>query len=496
VSGSADTFSVSGSHTYTTAGSYTVLVTVTDGSGGSLSAASAVKVMRPPLTGYSAEIPSTAELPFTDGVVAVFSDPNPSDTASSFGATVAMGDGTPADSTTVTGSGGLYQVSVSHTYAVAGLYYVQTVLLWNNAVPALALADLDSTGAPGSVPALVSPDDQVNEEGDVVSLQIGSQGTVGDPLRFAATGLPDGLSINANTGLIAGTVATEGGPDRNYQVTVTATADGETQSTTFNWEVVTADAGPTVVFAVNNTIRHDDDAAVVDVPTPIDVTLYGAGPGTHTVILSAPSAMGSLDVSTLALTYKGATTVFWTASTVSTAVDDVLINVDVDGNAAPVQGGQAAQPMTDLRFTLPNVTASDTPQAMIDAGALRLPPLAQQYWAAESTKVTANYQGPDLSNKGLRLWFAILGGSASNGNAAFTSVTRPGATKVTNTGWYYSPVLAPGDYTFGISGLEGNQTAPKSAGKLRFAVTDDAGKAPLSMPPPGYKLTKTGLAAR
>ena len=50
--------------------------------------------------------------------------------------------------------------------------------------------------------------DQTNAEGDVIiSLDAGATDADGDPLTYAATGLPDGLSIDTSSGLISGTLS-------------------------------------------------------------------------------------------------------------------------------------------------------------------------------------------------------------------------------------------------------------------------------------------------
>jgi hypothetical protein len=58
-----------------------------------------------------------------------------------------------------------------------------------------------------SPPQITTPDDQFNNEGDVVSLQIVATDPDGDNLVYSATGLPTGLNINASTGLISGTIS-------------------------------------------------------------------------------------------------------------------------------------------------------------------------------------------------------------------------------------------------------------------------------------------------
>ena len=49
--------------------------------------------------------------------------------------------------------------------------------------------------------------DQTNAVGDSASLAVSATTATGDPLTYSASGLPAGLSINASTGLISGTVA-------------------------------------------------------------------------------------------------------------------------------------------------------------------------------------------------------------------------------------------------------------------------------------------------
>jgi hypothetical protein len=56
-------------------------------------------------------------------------------------------------------------------------------------------------------PRLLNPGVQTNAEGDAVALPLSASDVDGDPLRFTATNLPGGLSIDATTGRITGTVA-------------------------------------------------------------------------------------------------------------------------------------------------------------------------------------------------------------------------------------------------------------------------------------------------
>jgi hypothetical protein len=60
-----------------------------------------------------------------------------------------------------------------------------------------------------------------------IALQITASDPDGDALTYSATGLPAGLSINATTGLISGSVSAAPG---NYPVTVSVT-DGSLTTT-------------------------------------------------------------------------------------------------------------------------------------------------------------------------------------------------------------------------------------------------------------------------
>uniref|UniRef100_UPI0039EE3DC9 retention module-containing protein n=1 Tax=Bordetella sputigena TaxID=1416810 RepID=UPI0039EE3DC9 len=83
----------------------------------------------------------------------------------------------------------------------------------------------------------------------------------GDKLTYSANGLPPGLTINPDTGVITGTIdhsASQGGNNGVYQVTITATdASGATVTETFNWNV--SNPGP---LAVNDAATTTEDAGV------------------------------------------------------------------------------------------------------------------------------------------------------------------------------------------------------------------------------------------
>ncbi|ADP15551.1 hemolysin-type calcium-binding repeat family protein 3 [Achromobacter xylosoxidans A8] len=85
-----------------------------------------------------------------------------------------------------------------------------------------------------------------------------------DKLTFTATGLPPGLTIDPNTGIITGTIdhsASQGGNNGVYTVTVTATdPSGATTSQDFNWDVT----NPAPTAANDNGTTDEDTTLNVD----------------------------------------------------------------------------------------------------------------------------------------------------------------------------------------------------------------------------------------
>jgi len=83
--------------------------------------------------------------------------------------------------------------------------------------------------------------DQLSEDGETIT-PIDVSGDFsdidGDPLTFTVTGLPPGLSIDPDTGIVSGTLEPGASADGPYTVVVTATdPDGDSISTDFVWEV-------------------------------------------------------------------------------------------------------------------------------------------------------------------------------------------------------------------------------------------------------------------
>jgi len=105
-------------------------------------------------------------------------------------------------------------------------------------------------------PTIEAIPDQYNMVGDSASLQVMANDPEGLALRYEATGLPTGASINVVTGLISGTLGEAG----VFNVTASVIdSEGQTASTNFTW-----------------TVEEDDDTTVTPT-TPAPTTPAPSG---------------------------------------------------------------------------------------------------------------------------------------------------------------------------------------------------------------------------
>ena len=118
-------------------------------------------------------------------------------------------------------------------------------------------------------PQLTMPPNQQHSVGDTVAITLLASDPEGDSLTFRATDLPDGLTIDADSGQISGTLTKAG----INQVTIIAQAsNGATNSATLVWSVILPPTS-TPTDAPTSTPTYVPTSTPTDVPTstPTDV---------------------------------------------------------------------------------------------------------------------------------------------------------------------------------------------------------------------------------
>ena len=252
-------------------GVYSVIVTATDGDGASVDLTFTWTVINPPPVANSDTSTTAEDTPVSGNVLTNDNDPD-GDALSVTSFEVNGARYNAGDSVIIAGVGDL-------TLHADGSYTFTPVQDWNGTVPTVTYTITDGEGgtASATLDITVTPvndpptllgiiSDQSNADADSIS-SLDVSGNFhdldGDTLIYSATGLPSGLSINPNTGLISGTIdhsASQGGPHANgiYSVIVTATdSAGASVDQIFTWAV----SNPPPVA--------NSDVATTDEDTPV-----------------------------------------------------------------------------------------------------------------------------------------------------------------------------------------------------------------------------------
>jgi hypothetical protein len=131
---------------------------------------------------------------------------------------------------------------------------------------------------------------RTNPEGTAVNLDAGATDPDGDPLTYAATNLPPGLSINTSTGLITGTISSTAAAGSPYSVSITV-RDGPTvdATDTFTWTVTDVPVGSGIAFRAGSFSSNNTSST--------------------SIVLSRPTGTQPGDLLLLSLDVRGTSTV-------------------------------------------------------------------------------------------------------------------------------------------------------------------------------------------
>ncbi len=336
---------ISGTLTYTSAGSYTVTATASDGTltDSRTFTWTVTNVNRAPTLTQPANQTSAENASVSLQLVA--SDPD--GTPLTYSAT-----GLPA-SLTVNATSGL--ISGTLSYTSAGSYTVTSTA--SDGTLSISRTFTWTVTNVNRAPTLTQPANQTSAENASVSLQLVASDPDGTPVTYSATGLPASLTINATSGLISGTLTyTSAG---SYTVTVTASDGTLSISRTFTWTVTNVNRAPALTQPANQSSAENASVSlqlVASDPDGTPVTYSATGlPASLAVnatsgLISGTLSNGSAGTYTVTATASDGT--LSTSRTFTWTVTTKLIPVITWANPAAIVYGTA------LSATQLNATAS------------------------------------------------------------------------------------------------------------------------------------------
>ena len=142
-------FTITGSHIYAEAGTYTIGITLHDNDGASAGTGVSITIGDAALTATAHNLSATAGVPLSAVTAATFSDVDTSAPITDYSASINWGDNTPATAGSISGSGGSYTVTGGHLYAAVG-NYTAVVTVTDAAGDIATASDTVTASAPAS----------------------------------------------------------------------------------------------------------------------------------------------------------------------------------------------------------------------------------------------------------------------------------------------------------------------------------------------------------
>jgi hypothetical protein len=203
-----------------------------------------------------------------------------------------------------------------------------------NSRTATAITVTVNNTAANRAPTLVQPANQSSAEANAVSLALSGSDPDGNPLTYTATGLPNGLSVNASSGLISGTLSYTSSGSHNVTARV---SDGTlSQSRTFTWTVANTNRRPRLTAPQGQSSEAE---------TQVSLQLAGSDPDGTAVTYQASNLPPALELNastglisgTLSAESVGTHTVVVTVSDGALSESQTFV-WSVNGPDEPVRG--------------------------------------------------------------------------------------------------------------------------------------------------------------
>ena len=353
----------------TAGGVYSVSVTASDGKGGTVTSTFTWTVTNPGPTAVNDSASTNEDTPVNIAVLANDTDPD--------GDPLTVTSASAANGTVSIGAGGVLTYTPNANFN--GTDTITYTISDGQGGTSTAIVTV-TVNAINDLPVATPLNGQTNLDGQVISLPVASafSDPDGDPLTFAATGLPAGLVINPTTGVISGTINRSASQVNGGVYTVTVTASdgkGGTVSATFTWNV----SNPAPVAANDTASGNEDTPLRIDVLAndvdpdgdPLTVTSASAGHGTVTI-----NPDGSLTY-VPDPNYNGSDTIIYSITDSEGGVSTATVSVSVRPiNDAPTTTGLADQSDPDVStISVPTASAfNDIDGDALGFAATGLPP--------------------------------------------------------------------------------------------------------------------------